>query len=298
MKTMRQIIQAAAGEMALPLPSVVAGNTETDAIQFLALLNRLSDDLLRDYEWEALTTAYRFNTQFLAATGTTTANSAVVTGLSSTTGLDSTYQVLGTGINNDVYVVSVDSPTQVTMSEPANVSGAVALTFCKVKYTMPADYGNMVPNTHWDKTQHWQMIGPMTAQQWEFLKNGFIATGPRVRWRRLGGYFQIWPAFSNAENLGMEYISNSPVRDLNGVPKESFTADTDTCIYPDGLMIVGLKHKYYEAKGLGDQYKAAYESLLALSYANDAGTTVLQMAPRLDSTLIGWENIPDSGFGG
>lgn len=297
MKTMLQIIKAATGEMALPQPTVVAGSPDTDTIQLLSLLNRLADDLLRDFAWEALDTEYRFTTQFLIATGTLTANSPIITGLTATTGLDATYQVVGDGVNNDTYVQTLDSATQVTMSGVAQSSGTVELNFCKVKYAMPADYDHMVDRTQWDKTQHWEMIGPETAQQWQWLKSGYIATGPRVRWRRLGGYFQVWPAISAAEYLGMEYVSNSPVRAAAGTAKQSFTVDTDTCIFPDGLMIVGLKNLYYQAKGFGDQYSDKYEELLALAKANDQGSATLHMAPDPVSTLIGWENIPDAGFG-
>jgi hypothetical protein len=297
MKTMLQIVQAATAQMGIPVPTLVVGSTATDTIQLQALLNQLLDDLQRDYIWEALSTEYRFTTQSLTTTGTLTDGSAVITGIPSTVGLDATYQPVATGINNDTYVQTVDSATQVTMTQAATESGTVPIVFCKVKYSMPADFDRLTDRTQWDKSKHWEMLGPETPQQWQWLKSGYIATGPRIRWRMMGGYFQIWPAVSSPEYLGFEYISNSPVRDTNGVAKQSFTADSDTSIFPDGLLIAGLKHMYYEAKGFGDQYKPKFDELLGIAKANDGGSATLEMAPNPLNILIGWENIPDGNYG-
>lgn len=297
MKTMLQIIQAATGQLGIPTPALVAGINNTDTLQLMALLNQLADDLQRDYIWEALCVEYRFHTQFLEAIGTVTANSQVITGLSVSTGLDDTYQVLGVGLNTDTFVQSLDSATQVTLTQAATASGVVTLQFCKTKYTMPADFDRITDRTQWDKTQHWELLGPETAQMWQWLKSGYISTGPRIRWRIMGGFFQTWPAIAKNEYLGFEYISNAAVRDADGVPKSYFTADTDTCIFPDGLMITGLKMMYQQAKGLGYEFVAKYEDLLGMAKANDSGSADLHMNPRPLNTLIGWENIPDSGYG-
>ena len=296
--TMLQIVQAAAGELGIPTPNLVVGSTTTDTLQLLALANRAGNNLRRGFIWQALCKEYRFYTQFLVATGTITANSAVITGLSSTTGLDSTYQVVATGVNNDTNILTKDSATQVTMNQPATISGTgVTIYFCKVQYTFPSDYDRMEDRTQWDKSKHWEMLGPETAEMWQWLKSGYISTGPRIRWRIFGSYFQIWPAVSTAEYLGFEYISNGWVTSSTGAPKNSFTADNDTCIFPDELMIVALKRQYQKAKGLGAEFDDEYNELLSIAQANDAGSADLHMAPNPLNTLIGWENIPDSNYG-
>jgi hypothetical protein len=294
---MLQIVQAAAGELGIPQPSLVVGIKNTDTIQLLALLNGLGGDLQREYIWQALNKEYRFATQFLAATGVITAGSAVVTGLSSTSGLDATYQVLGTGVDNDVYVLSVDSASQVTLDTPASANGTVNLNFCKTKYPFPVDFDRLQDRTQWDKTQHWEMLGPETAQQWQWLKSGWISTGPRLRWRVLGSYFQTWPPIAKAERLGFEYVSNGWALGAGGVPQTSFLKDSDTCVFPDRLMVTGLKMRYQQAKGLGSDFVDQFDRLLSIAQGNDGGAATLSMAPGRLNTLIGWENIPDSGFG-
>lgn len=306
MTTMLQLVQQATGELGLAVPVSVAGNTAQDTIQQLALLNAVGYELLRapadhpEFNWQALTTEYRFTTQFVIQTGNVAAGSAVITGIPSTTGIVAgTYMVTGTGINQDTYVQSVDSPTQVTMSQAAASSAAGAtLSFMQTKYAMPSDYQRIVDRTQWDKSKHWEMLGPESPQQWQWLKSGYIATGPRIRWRILGNTFQIWPGVTTAEYLGFEYVSKSWVRDAGGTAKNSFTADTDTCVFDDRLMVAGLKLKYFGVKGFETQLlQDEYDSILVAVMGAEQGAPMLSMAPRLSNILLGPENIPDSNYG-
>jgi hypothetical protein len=276
-----------------------AGSTAQDTIQQLALLNAVGYDLLREpaFNWQALTTEYRFTSLWTQQTGTVTNGSAVITNIPSTAAIVAgTYMVTGTGINQDTYVQSVDSPTQVTLTQPSTASGTgVQLTFAKTKYAFPADYQRIVDRTQWDKSKHWEMLGPESPQQWQWLKSGYIATGPRIRWRILGNTFQIWPGVSTSEYLGFEYVSKYWVTDAGGTSKGSFTADTDTCAFDDRLMVAGLKLKYFGVKGFETQLlQDEYDAILSSVKGEEQGAPMLSMAPRLSNVLLGPENIPDS----
>jgi hypothetical protein len=222
-----------------------------------------------------------------------------ITNIPSTAGLDTTYQVVGNGISNAAYIESVDSGTQVTINLPATGTyTGTSITFEKVKYSLPSDYESTVPRTHWDKSKHWEMLGPESPQQWEWLLSGFISTGPRIRWRLLGKYFQIWPGVSTNELLGYEYRSNGWALSSTGVVKTSFTADTDTCIYPDRLMVLATKLKYFEAKGFDTTSMFRnYIEEFEIVRAQDMSAANLSFAPRPGTVLIGYDNIPDTGFG-
>jgi hypothetical protein len=80
--------------------------------------------------------------------------------------------------------------------------------------------------------------------------------------------------------------------------KELFTVDTDTCMFPDPLMRAIIKLKYFEIKGFDTTapYRD-YMMQLDAAKANDAGSPNLSMAPRPSTVLIGFGNIPDSGYG-
>jgi hypothetical protein len=99
--TMVQLVQQVSNELGLVAPSTVAGNNAQDVIQTLALMNASGYELLKRHDWRELTRPYRFTVQYLATTGTWTTSSAAITGIPDTTGLDTTYMAVGTGINQD-----------------------------------------------------------------------------------------------------------------------------------------------------------------------------------------------------
>ena len=295
--TLLQLVQQATAELGIPVPATVVGNPNQDVTQILALANATGYELLRKADWRNLTKTYSFFTGYVTTTGTTTKGSQIVTGIPSTAGLDTTYMLAGGSFPNATFIQSVDSSTQVTVTAQATVSQTSGtLYFQQAKYSFPSDYDAIVPRTQWDKSAHWEMIGPEDAQQWEWLMSGYISTGPRVRWRLLGNYLQIWPGFSNAENLGFEYRSKAWALAADGITaKNSFTLDTDTCIYGDRLIILSIKLKYFEAKGFPTQaLYQDYVSELETTVAQNTSAPNLSFAPRPGSLLIGWENIPDS----
>jgi len=296
---MLQLVQQVTNELGVPTPNVVAGNTNQDVVQILALMNASGYELLRKSDWRKLTKPYSFFTSYTTTTGTYNTTTRTITGIPSTAGLDTTYMVVGTGFPNATFIESVDSSTQVTTSQysTSDVTDGTVY-FQKVKYDLPSDYDAIVPRTMWDKSKHWEMLGPENAQQWEWLLSGYISTGPRIRWRLYGDYFQIWPGLSTAEYLGFEYRSKGWALSASGDVKNSFTADSDTCIFPDRVMVLSTKLKYFQAKGFDTTalYRD-YLTELETSMAQDTSAANLSFAPRPGNILIGYDNIPDSGYG-
>lgn len=296
--TMIQLIQQCTNELGIPTPSTVAGNASQETVQLLALMNAAGYELLRRADWRELTRQHTFYTEATTATGNWVNGVAAITGLASTAGLDTTYQVQGVGIPNATYVTSV-GPTSVALNyqvTETQIGGQVI--FQKVKYSMPVDYYSTVNRTHWDKSKRWEMLGPESPQQWEWLLSGYISTGPRIRWRLLGQYFQIWPGMNAGELLGFEYRSKGWAYGANGLVQNSMTADNDTCIYPDRVMVLMTKLKYFEAKGFDTT--ALYRDFLMeleAAVAQDTAAANLSFAPRPGTVLIGYDNIPDSGYG-
>ena len=303
--TMLQLVQQTTSELNLAIPTYVAGNTNQDVQQVLALMNRQGYDLVKEYDWQALQLEYRFYTDAQTFVGSTVSNASyniIVTG--DATALNSNYTITGTGINQDTYVSSVTynagtGLSTIVMSQLASGTyTSVTFTFSQTKYPLPNDFETITDNTHWDKTKHWQMLGPEDAQQWQWLKSGYISTGPRIRWRILGDKFQIWPPYNTNEYLGFEYRSKGWARSAADAVKNSFTVDTDTTIFDDTVLVLGTKLKYFQIKGFDTTaLQADYFRYLNVAKANDKGSATLSFAPYPSKVLIGYANIPDSGYG-
>jgi len=200
--TLLQLVQQATGEMGLTQPTQVVGNTSADVVQIYSLINSVGYEIQRDHNWEALDKEYRFYTVYETLTCTLVDGSTVVNTLESTTGLSNLWIVTGTGINQDTYVNTVTGANSLTLSQAATTSGVYTLYFSQAKYPLPSDWDRQIDRTHYDKSKRWEMLGPTDAQQWQFLKSSYISTGPRIRYRILGGYFQVWPAMNTDEYLG------------------------------------------------------------------------------------------------
>jgi hypothetical protein len=303
--TMLQLVQQTTSELNLAIPNYVAGNPNQDVQQVLALMNRQGYDLVKEYDWQALQLEYRFYTDaqtFVGATVSDSSYNIIVTG--NATALNGNFTITGTGINQDTYVSSVtyDSGlnlSTIVMSQLASGTYLnVTFTFSQTKYPLPNDFETITDNTHWDKTKHWQMLGPEDAQQWQWLKSGYISTGPRIRWRILGNKFQIWPPYNTQEYLGFEYRSKGWARSVTDQVKNSFTVDTDTTIFDDTVLVLGTKLKYFQIKGFDTtSLQQDYFRYLNVAKANDKGSATLSFAPYPSKVLIGYANIPDTGYG-
>jgi len=293
------------GVQTFGMPTTVVSNTNQDVTQCLALVNSAGDELAHEMNWQAQNIQYLFTANYYTYTGDLTSGSTSITNMSSIAGISTNptyFMVTGTGIPQDCFVTAAVGST-VTINQAATASATTgSLTFSQVLFPPPAGFDRQIDRTQWDKSKHWEMLGPETPQQREWLRSGYISTGPRIRYWYMGGYFQIWPPLGTTENLAFEYASKywvlatSPT--LLTPTKQAFTVDTDTCIFPDALMRSMIRLKYLEAKGLDTTAALrSYTTQLDLAKANDAGSPTLSMAPRVSEVLIGWENIPDSTFG-
>jgi hypothetical protein len=300
-QTMLQLVNQVQAELNLAVSTSVAGNPNTDVQQILALMNGAGYELLKEYDWQALQVQYRFYTQSLTANATTVNGSTTLTFAAGTdlSNVTSQWQLSGYNIPQDTYVVSANNTTKVVvMSQMASGSGTQSVVCAQTAYDLPDDFETITDRTHWDKSKHWEMLGPEDAQQWQWLKSGYISTGPRVRWRILDNQFQIWPIMNTQEYLGWEYRSKGWARAVDGTIKNSFTADTDTTVLDDRIMVLYTKLKYFQIKAFDTTALTQdYQRYLSVAKANDKGAPNLSFAPYPSKVLIGYSNIPDTGYG-
>jgi hypothetical protein len=297
--TMLELVQQVTAELNLAIPTYVEGNPNQDVQQILALMNRAGYDLIKEHNWQALELEYRFYTNAITTTCDTTNGTYLLNNIPSTAGLDKNYSIVGTAVPQDTYVDEVINGTSLTTTQLSSATSiGQTVTFSQTIYPLPPDYETITDNTHWDKTKHWQMLGPVDAQQWQWLKSGYISTGPRVRWRILGNKFEIWPPYNTLEYLGFEYRSKGYVRSVTDQVKNSFTADDDTTVLDDTVIVLATKLKYFQIKSFDTTaLQQDYNRYLSVAKANDKGSATLSFAPAPSAVLIGWANIPDTGYG-
>ena len=299
--TLLELVDQVSGELGLTQPPLVIGSSNNQTIQLLALAQRLGKDLVRDFEWQKLVKAYIWQTQnAVSTTGTITANSKIITNIPSTASLQVGNVITGTGQTPYAEILTIDSSTQVTLNAPVTTSTAsVSMTFAKQDYDLPSGYDRMISDTNWDRTDHWRNIGTKSSQDWQFLQGGIISIGPRERYRIYNGKFRIFQALTTVYNFSFEYVSNYWVCATGSSEgtKSQFTADTDTCVFPDDLMMAGLKFYFLKAKKL-DYGIELGEFTRALSYnkAQDVPVPSMSLAPVGMNQLVGPWSVQDGNW--
>jgi hypothetical protein len=296
--TILELTQASMAEMGLGTTSSAVGSSNQIATQLVALANAAGRQLAQANDWQSLIKEQTFQVVSYTMTGTTTSGSSLITDLDTTNLTDFLFAVTGDNIPTDTYITYVDSSTDVELTQNATASGSTTLTFTQTRFPLPDGFSSMATATQWNKSQHLELIGPETPALWQWQKSGWASTGPRLQWRIIDGRFEIFPPNSAADTLRYEYLSNYWASNASGDAKASFTADSDRCVFPDEVMIAAMKVKFLQAKNLPWQAAMAdYVDLFSGAIATDAGAGILRLSGRPLNTLIGIDNIPETGYG-
>jgi hypothetical protein len=167
-------------------------------------------------------------------------------------------------------------------------------------YALPSDWSYFLDQTQWDRTNHWPLLGPKTAQEWQWLKGGILSSGPRLRYRVVGGKMELFPAdSSNGATIAMEYVADTWLADaaVANTFYSDVRADDNLLLLDPWVMTAYLKLKYYEAKGLDTTaYRDDFLNVWNARLGQNKGAPVLTLAPRPRTMLIGINNIPDGSW--
>ncbi len=226
MMTWLQIVQAAVDELGLtPRPDAIASATDAQTRQLASLSRRCGDELMRTGEWSALTELHTLTTVPPTVLDAVMINGSPILTVADTTGLTAElYSVSGEYVVQGTRLLSVDSATQLTLDTPVTGSGVVQVTFGKDVYPIPEEWNNFIDRTFWDRSRRWELVGPMSPQEYQWMVSGIVATGPRRRFRKVGrgsNAFRIWPAPTSEDSpatLAFEYESSYWASSATGTP--------------------------------------------------------------------------------
>jgi hypothetical protein len=136
---------------------------------------------------------------------------------------------------------------------------------------------NIIDNLIFDRTVGEVIPGSVSPTDWQAAKAN-LAPISDSRYRQQGGHLYITPAPSAGNTIAFEYVSSYPV--LEGtIPKPYFTKDTDTSIYPDKLLILGLRWLWKREKGIrySEEFRN-YEIAVTNLMGKDSGAQPINMA--------------------
>ena len=175
----------------------------------------------------------------------------------------------------------------------------------QAEYALPSDFDFFVQDTLWDRNNFWKLRGPLDAGRWQIYKSGIISSGPRRRVRikpsassNVKAFFVDPTPGDSGETLVYEYVSTFWCQSAGGTGKAAWTADTDTGILDEYLMLLDLIWRFKAAKGLeyGEDFRQ-FELELQQALGRDGGRPTLNLRGSESYRFIEHANLPDSGFG-
>lgn len=170
-------------------------------------------------------------------------------------------------------------------------------------YALPSDFQRFLNLTQWDRTNYTNVRGPVSAAEWEVLRSGNLSSASTIPsfFRIAAGVFAIYPTPSDVRTIAYQYIGTSWIVASGGssATKEYFTVDTDTCIFDDDLMVLGIKERM-EAVALGIDFVPSPElnAMTGAAIAADGGKGTITFGPPASLYgVLGGGNLPVSDFG-
>lgn len=158
------------------------------------------------------------------------------------------------------------------------------------EYALPSDFGRFIDETAWDRTQYWQMRGPMSPREWQIVKSGLVqSAGLRKNWRvkraavSVANKFVIDPTPANStDSLVFEYVSNSWATATDGTTlRTDWVADTDIPIIDSDLIELDMAWRMLKRLGLDyAEERAEADDEIARAAARDGGAPILMLARR------------------
>jgi hypothetical protein len=174
-------------------------------------------------------------------------------------------------------------------------------------YDLPADFRRMINQTWWNRTNRLPVGGPLSPQEWQYLKARLVGVVFNVLFRPDAGRIELYPDVNTpgGYQIAFEYeskfwVSSAATPTVLGYEAPS---TSDQLVWFDPLLLTrGLKLYLLRAKGF-DTTNAQQEFISTLESikATDAPSPILSVTrgARLGivDPLIGGQSVPITGFG-
>lgn len=168
----------------------------------------------------------------------------------------------------------------------------------KTQYPLPPDFSWMLNRTLREKSNIYEVTGPVSGQVWSYL-NTNMGVAPFFNFIIKGRTIQLMPLTSIGAELSYEYYSDLWVLADDGAntPQNEVKQDTDIPQYDKWLLVKLLKVKLWAAKGLDITTLAGeYTAYLDAVKGQDHAAPTMSITPTTRDELVP-PIAPQTGYG-
>jgi hypothetical protein len=170
-------------------------------------------------------------------------------------------------------------------------------------YPLPADFRQMIDQSGWNRTNRLPLGGPLSAQEWEYLKARLVGVVFTVLFRPWQGTLYLYPDTNTpgGYSIAYEYISRYFVQPSGvGSPtSETPSANSDTICFEPQLVVKKLKLDFKRGKGFDySMEQEDFDKALEMIKGDDSAMPMLRLnRQNMVDPLLGQQNVPLTGYG-
>ena len=173
-------------------------------------------------------------------------------------------------------------------------------------YDLPADFHDMRDQTGWNRTNRLPLGGPLSPQEWQYLKARLAGVVFTVLFRPVDKKILIYPDVNTPGGyvIAFEYRSLFWAHTTNDASLASLsapTASTNYVFFDPTLALHALKLAWARAKGFDSTaIQQDYDEALVKARNFDSPAPVLSLNKKMHmgiDPLIGQQSVPITGFG-
>lgn len=171
------------------------------------------------------------------------------------------------------------------------------------EYALPSDFKSFINETMWDDTNDRRVLGPLSAEEWEFLQNSDAADSSIESYFRIfkstsdnNRAVYLYPTPDSVRTVRYEYRSSGLTETSGGtLQSDKYVADTDVALIDEDIILLGIKWRFLKSHGLPYAEEFRDYEMAIEDGANAAGQKVIDMAATEinDFRTV----IPENGYG-
>lgn len=149
---------------------------------------------------------------------------------------------------------------------------------------VPTDFNHIVNHTMFNRTQFRRVTGPLNAEEWQAqqaLSTSLLTDSFRIQ----GGDIYIEPVPEAGDTYAYEYVSKNWCQSAASAGQIKWTADDDTGVMDETLMVLGLIWRFRKSRGFdyAEEFNT-YELEVEQAIMRDGGKRDLNYS--LDNSLL------------
>jgi hypothetical protein len=172
------------------------------------------------------------------------------------------------------------------------------------EYALPTDFGRMIDQTGWERTNRLPVTGPMSPQQWAYLKGrNLVNSTIYISFRIMEDTYNVYPddPVPDALDINFEYISRNWVIPISAPStyEDTVQANGDIILFKPSMVVQYLRYKFLDAKGFDTQSAVgAFSKAFLQASGGNKGAPVLNAGRGLSGIpLLDYRNIPITNYG-